>query len=228
MATTSREASTKRSKKKPAGSSPSGKKAKKSSTTATGKAKATRPTSNERCSKYSNPTDLQPFRWRDPRKLHSTEAERQVAVDHICKLLSRGGVELIWICYHVMVPVIPKPTLHEWREKHPEWNQAIEDAFEVGGASDMLEIKAIVDAVQPLQYGHTTFAQRAQHKADVRRDRLRAWQRMERVKALHRRYRDRHILEGDKDNPLIPSTFMIQPVRAKPMDERPADPSEEE
>lgn len=127
-----------------------------------------------------------------------------------------------------MVPVIPKPTLHEWREKHPEWNQAIEDAFEVGGASDMLEIKAIVDAVQPLQYGHTTFAQRAQHKADVRRDRLRAWQRMERVKALHRRYRDRHILEGDKDNPLIPSTFMIQPVRAKTMDERPADPSEEE
>jgi hypothetical protein len=127
-----------------------------------------------------------------------------------------------------MVPVIPKPTLHEWREKNPEWNQAIEDAFEVGGASDMLEIKAIVDAVQPLQYGHTTFAQRAQHKADVRRDRLRAWQRMERVKALHRRYRDRQILEGDKDNPLIPSTFIIQPTRAKPMDERPADPSEEE
>lgn len=115
-----------------------------------------------------------------------------------------------------MVPRIPKQTLHEWRRKRPEWNQEIDDAWEVGCAEDQMTILRIGDGIQPLMYdGHTTRAQRAKYRADVKRDRLRIWAAQQRLQALNRRYSERHVLAGDMDAPLIPSKFVVTPVRSQ-------------
>jgi hypothetical protein len=169
---------------------------------------------------------LQPFQWRDPAKAQSTAEERKVAIDHICRCLAQGGVELIAIQYS-MVPRIPSMTLHHWREENDEWNAQISDAFDVGGAIDMMKAQRIADGIQPLTYGHTTKAQRAQARANERRDRLRVHVMFRRIEAIHRRYKPRTILEGDNEHPLIPSKFEITPVRPQVRDE-PGDRTEEE
>lgn len=113
-----------------------------------------------------------------------------------------------------MVPRIPKVTLHDWRERHPDWNQAIDEAWEIGCAMEVMKMHRIADGAQPLVYGHTTATQRAQYRADVKRDRLRINGIQWSLERLNRRYQNRQVLAGDSDAPLIPSTFMIQPVRA--------------
>jgi hypothetical protein len=163
---------------------------------------------------------LKPFHWREPGLRKFTDEERQRAVDHICRCLAQGGVELVTI-RNTMVPKLPKQTLTEWREMHPEWDQAIDDAFDAGCALDVLKAQRIADGIQPLTYGHTTAAQRSQYRQDVKRDRLRIHVIFKRVEAINRRYKPRNIIEGDEDHPLVPSKFEITPV--KPM--HAADPS---
>lgn len=98
----------------------------------------------------------------------------------------------------------------------------LDDAWEVAGSMDQREIIAISDGMVPLKYGHTTAAQRAQHRANEKRDRLRIYARQKRLEAIHRRYSPRHVLANDPDNPLMPSTFVIQPVKAHHDDDDPA------
>ena len=182
--------------------------------------KSARPAKNPRTSSASPDSEpeyidpLKPFKWRDPRKAISDFAEQKLAVEHICRCLAQGGVELQVIRYH-MIPRISKETLAKWRASTPEWNEAIDEAFEVGCALDVMKAQSIADGIQPLTYGHTTAAQRARYRQDVRRDRLRINNIWKRVEAINRRYKPRQILEGDDDHPLTPSTYQIMPVAPK-------------
>lgn len=169
-----------------------------------------------------------PFVWRDPAKAQSTDAEKAVAVEHICKLLAGGGIEMIWILFHVMVPRIAKRTFMDWREAHPDWNIMVDEAFEVGGAVDMMNAMKVAEGLEPKYYGYETYPQRQRRRENEKRDRLRYHALMKRVQLIHHRYRDGIVVAGDKDSPLIPSVFQITPVRARHDDDKPADTTEEE
>jgi hypothetical protein len=170
---------------------------------------------------------LPPFKWRTRLEGYPNDAERFVAITHICELLRVGGNELILI-QDSMVPRIPSTTLQLWREKNPEWDAMISDAFDTGGAIEMRRAQAIADGQQPLTYGHTTKAERAQHRADVKRDRMRLDAMFRRIEAVHRRYKPRTILEGDEDHPVLPAKYMMQPVKPVHDDSEAPSRSEEE
>jgi hypothetical protein len=103
-------------------------------------------------------------------------------------------------------------TLHAWRTKHPDWDAEIIDAFDAGGAIELRKVQAIADGIQPLTYGKTTKAQRAQHRADVKRDRMRMDAMFKRIEAVHRKYKPRTIMEGDEDHPLPAATYLVELV----------------
>lgn len=170
-----------------------------------------------------------PFRWRNPEQLVAADFEKEEAIQHVCRCLSQGGVELQVILYH-MVPRIPSRTFASWRSANLEWSQDVDEAFEVGCARDIMKAQAIADGIQPLTYGHTTRAERAKYRADAKRDRLRINNIWKRVEAINRRYKPRNIIEGDKDHPLIPSKYVITPVKpsADAEDTHPARDAEDE
>jgi hypothetical protein len=156
---------------------------------------------------------LQPFHWRDDKPDgYPTDVQRKRAVDHICACLAQGGTELITIQY-ACVPRIASATLLDWRKEHPDWDAAIIDAFDAGGAVEMRKAQEIADGMLPLTYGKTTQKERAKHRADTKRDRLRIHVMFKRIEAVHRKYKPRTIMEGDDEHPLIPSKFEITPVR---------------
>lgn len=118
-----------------------------------------------------------------------------------------------------MVPRLHRNTLYEWRTKHPEWNEELDEAWEVGCALDQMEIIDIADGIPTLKFGGTTRAQRMQYRMDVKRDRLRIYAREKRLQSLNHRYTTRQVIAGDADHPLIPSNFIIQPVAARRHDD---------
>lgn len=127
--------------------------------------------------------------------------DKQAAIDHICRELSKGGWPLSVIRSR-MVPPIPKRTLGGWRANNEEWAEAIDDAFETG--SDNLAARMRMMSLGAT--GHTT--------GSVERDKLACWTADKLLSKWDKRYRERQVHENDPDNPAPPPMFVLQPVKS--------------
>ena len=142
------------------------------------------------------PRKAAPFRW---------GGDWEKAIAHICERLSLGGVPLS-VIRSEMEPKITKDQLRGRRDSHPEWNAAIEDAFETGMDVLARECLDIADDTEELVFdGTTTAASREKYRKSIKAKRLRIHTRMQLLKTWdHSRYGDKRTLAGDPNNPLFP------------------------
>jgi hypothetical protein len=127
----------------------------------------------------------------DKRILHATHETRMRWVEKIATELAKGERTLNQILYE-HEPRIAKHTLYDWRAKHSEMNDLINEAFDVCGDN-------VVTRMRWTARGDTV---KGDSSGDPVRDKLIIYVDEKRLAVLDARYASKLMLGNDPENPI--------------------------